>query len=205
MRSLPRERRALRGQDGRVLFTSTFTLPACDKQTNLCFSQAGSMWMYLKIASEASCAAGGWQRLPQSQALRKVLIMPILFAILFAAQLSELPVYPVPPEASGSRKKTFYYERSRRCFFIGDSCIPWIQLHIFPQSFASCFQKMLLVGAMPEYLQIIRYFFLILQNTPLSRFVTYTTFYKHRLFFLLSLSMVVFKCPILLACAPAFS
>lgn len=28
VRSLPREGRALRGRDGRVLFTSTFTLPA---------------------------------------------------------------------------------------------------------------------------------------------------------------------------------
>lgn len=40
VKSLPREGRALCGRDGRVLFTSTFTLPACDKPTNLCFSQA---------------------------------------------------------------------------------------------------------------------------------------------------------------------
>lgn len=43
VRAMPREGRALGGRDGKVLVTSTFTLPACDKQTNLCFSQVESM------------------------------------------------------------------------------------------------------------------------------------------------------------------
>ena len=43
VRSLPREEKALCGRDGRVLFTSTVALLACDKEMNLCFSQAESM------------------------------------------------------------------------------------------------------------------------------------------------------------------
>lgn len=67
------------------------------------------MWMYLKISSQASRAAGGWQQLPQSlpQALSKAVTAPVLFALLFAAQLTEQQVYPAPPEASGLGEDLF--------------------------------------------------------------------------------------------------
>lgn len=63
LKSSAGEVRAPCGWDGGVLFASTFTLPACDKQMNLCFLQARYMWTYFKIASEASRVAGSWQGL----------------------------------------------------------------------------------------------------------------------------------------------
>lgn len=97
-RSLPRERRALHGRGGRAPFASTFTLPACDKQTNLRLPCAGSTWTHTKATSEAPRAAGGWRRLPQSltRAVGEALTAPVPFTLPCAAPLTEQQVYPAP-------------------------------------------------------------------------------------------------------------